>query len=314
MGSLLETVRSWMERDGWPCSLQEPSSLLSGATGKNGPLRLVVYCREEHGQVVVYALYAFTTPEPQRVAMAQLMARINYGMILGNFEIDLGDGEVRYKTSLDVQGVDPIADALFGHLFYGNVHTADRYRPCLEGLANGSLSLAEAIALADGKPPAAAPSPDAALIELVTFVATTASLDKGAIEAKLTVRWRQDPNADVVVALGAPTHERHVGDVAQGLVSKVELYHSPGQSRRSVMLEVRSEHRVHRSALDRAWVAPGQPPPFAGKGGLPAPGSSPESFAQWERTSYVDYAVGAGTVTVELHDDCVHALWIVRGS
>ena len=37
-------------------------------------------------------------------AIAEFLTRTNYSMIIGNFELDFADGEIRYKTSIDVQG------------------------------------------------------------------------------------------------------------------------------------------------------------------------------------------------------------------
>ena len=42
--------------------------------------------------------------EEQRQIVAELLARINYGLNIGNFELDMTDGEIRYKTSIDVEG------------------------------------------------------------------------------------------------------------------------------------------------------------------------------------------------------------------
>jgi hypothetical protein len=43
----------------------------------------------------------------------------NYDMIIGNFELDLRDGEVRYKTSIDFEG-DRLSFAYINNLVYTN--------------------------------------------------------------------------------------------------------------------------------------------------------------------------------------------------
>ncbi|MEL6492946.1 MAG: YbjN domain-containing protein [Cyanobacteria bacterium J06621_3] len=62
--------------------------------------------------------------------MAQFITRANYGLILGNFELDYTDGEIRYKTSLDVES-DRLTPALTKNLIYTNVMTMDQYLPGL---------------------------------------------------------------------------------------------------------------------------------------------------------------------------------------
>ncbi len=43
--------------------------------------------------------------------VAEFIARVNYGMIVGNFELDFEDGTVRFKTSIDYEG-DELTEAL----------------------------------------------------------------------------------------------------------------------------------------------------------------------------------------------------------
>lgn len=50
-------------------------------------------------------------PEDRRLALAEFLTRANYGLFIGNFEMDWQDGEVRYKTSIDVAG-DRLSTAL----------------------------------------------------------------------------------------------------------------------------------------------------------------------------------------------------------
>ncbi|MEO3704272.1 hypothetical protein [Trichormus azollae] len=47
------------------------------------------------------------TLKSQRMAVAEFIARGNFGIVIGNFEIDFSDGEIPYKTSIDVKGDRP---------------------------------------------------------------------------------------------------------------------------------------------------------------------------------------------------------------
>ena len=44
------------------------------------------------------ATYEFKVPESKRAAVTEYVTRVNYGMFLGNFQMDLRDGEIFYKT------------------------------------------------------------------------------------------------------------------------------------------------------------------------------------------------------------------------
>ena len=45
-------------------------------------------------------------PENKREMVSEYINRVNYGTILGNFEIDMNDGEVHYKTSVNYEHVN----------------------------------------------------------------------------------------------------------------------------------------------------------------------------------------------------------------
>ncbi|MDY7023787.1 MAG: YbjN domain-containing protein, partial [Cyanobacteriota bacterium] len=83
-------------------------------------------------------------PGEKRYSVAALITMINYGIIVGNFEMNFYDGEIRYKTSLDVEG-DRLSPTLVKHLVYANVTTMDKYLPGIMSIIFGNISAEEAI-------------------------------------------------------------------------------------------------------------------------------------------------------------------------
>ncbi|NEQ30985.1 MAG: YbjN domain-containing protein [Leptolyngbya sp. SIO4C5] len=67
---------------------------------------------------------------------------------VGNFELDFSDGEIRYKTSLDVEG-DRLSQASIKQLVYTNVFTMDRYLPGIEAVIKYGTNAEAAIALVE---------------------------------------------------------------------------------------------------------------------------------------------------------------------
>lgn len=71
---------------------------------------------QERSQLVaVYGILPFSIPETHRSAALLLTAQLNYDMILGNLEMDLSDGEVRYKTALDIEATG-MSDEVLNYL------------------------------------------------------------------------------------------------------------------------------------------------------------------------------------------------------
>ena len=66
--------------------------------GKNVNLSPVLVIREDAGQLIICCSGDGRVAPGDRPAAAELIARINWNQALGNFDLDLSDGEIRYKT------------------------------------------------------------------------------------------------------------------------------------------------------------------------------------------------------------------------
>ena len=77
-----------------------------------------------------------------------MINRLNYEAALGNFEMDVEDGEVRFRTSIEAREA-PVSRQLLTPIVYENLATADRYLPAFEQVIEGSASPADAIAAAE---------------------------------------------------------------------------------------------------------------------------------------------------------------------
>ena len=81
--------------------------------------------------------------------VAELLTRVNHGMILGNFEMDYADGEVRYKTSAYLEEITPSKD-LFHTLVYTNLLVMDKYLPAIMSVIYAGMTPEQAIAHVNG--------------------------------------------------------------------------------------------------------------------------------------------------------------------
>lgn len=78
----------------------------------------------------------FSAFDRDHFAIAHFLTLANYGTLIGNFELDFSDGEIRYKTSIDVQG-DRLTPALIKRLVYTNVTMMDDYLPGIQAVVAG---------------------------------------------------------------------------------------------------------------------------------------------------------------------------------
>lgn len=144
--TLLDIVTRFFEEDEWVFDkIQEQDIITAGFRGDNGSWRCFAQVDEEQEWFAFYSTLDSNIPENRRPAMAEFLTRANYGLIIGNFEMDFRDGEIRYKTSINVQE-DRLTLALIRPVVYVNLLTLDRYLPGIMRVAFGDKDPAEEIA------------------------------------------------------------------------------------------------------------------------------------------------------------------------
>lgn len=128
--SLFDVVLSFFQNNDWTFSQHETEPILRmGYQGDNGEWTFLAKVIENPSHLVFYSLCPVNVPPKKRLAMAEFLTKVNYGFVVGNFEMDYQDGEVRYKT----YGIDgennPLDSEIIAKLIYVNVMTMDKYLP-----------------------------------------------------------------------------------------------------------------------------------------------------------------------------------------
>jgi hypothetical protein len=149
-GPISEAMQRFFSEENWPYMPLESEPILRiPFQGTNGQWLCYAQAREEQDQFVFYSICPATVPEERRPVMAEFVTRANYGLIIGNFEMDYRDGELRYKTSVDVEGTE-LTDELMRALVYSNVAMMDHYLPGILAVLYGSVSAEDAIEQVEG--------------------------------------------------------------------------------------------------------------------------------------------------------------------
>jgi hypothetical protein len=148
--SVFDTMVQFFKEDNWNVTRIEGKPILRmGVRGKNGAWSCFAQAREQQHQFVFYSVLDSKVPDGKRTEAAEYVTRANYGMVIGNFEFDFADGEVRYKTSIDVEG-DRLTTALIKPMVIANVAMMDKYLPGLMSVIWGNVKPSEAIATVEG--------------------------------------------------------------------------------------------------------------------------------------------------------------------
>jgi len=145
-----DVLGRFLEEDGWyPRRVGGKYSYSMIYSGRHGDLRCFAIIRVNEEEFMFYAIAPVKIPEEVRPAVAEYLTRANYGLRIGNFELDFADGEVRYKSSLGFAGQELTVD-LISNAIYPAVHTMDRYLPGLLRVSYGGATPFEAIEEVEG--------------------------------------------------------------------------------------------------------------------------------------------------------------------
>lgn len=127
MTTLFAAMREFFDTDDWNYTeMDDEPVLMMGFSGKNGNFHCYAKAREDQQQFLFYSVCGVKAPEDRLLKVAEFITRANYGTVIGNFELDFNDGEIRYKTAIDVEG-EMLTANLARNTIYPNVITMDRY-------------------------------------------------------------------------------------------------------------------------------------------------------------------------------------------
>ena len=148
MGKLFDVAVEWLKEDDWSYSEFTRDNgdkyTRSGYSGDNSKFELVLDAREETQIFFVYVYFPLKVPEKNRLAVSELMTRINYNLKIGNFEFDMKDGEIRYKTSVDIEGSELVTKMIHS-MVSASLSTSDTYFPAVMHICYGNKTAVEAL-------------------------------------------------------------------------------------------------------------------------------------------------------------------------
>jgi hypothetical protein len=142
--SLIESVAAFLSQQGWTFEQSSEQMLVFGYRGEHGEWLCYALCRPELAQCLFFSVAPMAAPEVLRPAVAEFVTRANWGMVLGNFELDYRDGEIRFKTSIQVNET-ALTSSLLHPLIFGNLAAMDRYFPGLQAVIGLQQTPSEAI-------------------------------------------------------------------------------------------------------------------------------------------------------------------------
>lgn len=139
-GGLLHDLIAVFTEQGWPFDVVRGAPVL--VSELSGPLetwKFFAQVIEEQRRIAFYSVCPITVPEGRRPEVADFLTRANYGLANGNFELDFEDGEIRFKTVLEVD--ESLSPRLVKKVVRFNGLAMETYLPGIAALVTGMPAL-----------------------------------------------------------------------------------------------------------------------------------------------------------------------------
>lgn len=145
--SLIEPVVEFFASMGWEANKLEKVPVLTGGLQlPNGEVDIYIHAHEDRRRLLVYARpKGLEVPREEMRLIAEYLTRANYGLPLGNFELDMLDGEINFKTSVELANCE-LTPEMVRPLVLTGVETLNHYLPGLQQVLAGEATPAQAIA------------------------------------------------------------------------------------------------------------------------------------------------------------------------
>ncbi len=118
-------------------------------SGETVTWSVLVHDLAESQRLAVLSFIPSMAEEETRAQVSEFIHRCNYGLVVGNFELDVDTGEIRFRTSADLDDIE-VNSALVRNLIYGNVGVVNDYLPGLNKVIHGGMDAASAIEMIEG--------------------------------------------------------------------------------------------------------------------------------------------------------------------
>ena len=112
--AMIDAVRDFLDADDWHYEYDaEHAFIRAGVTLKCKLKSARMFIRFRNTDYNVYMVAPISADPENLGEVLRFTAQANYGLASGNFEVDVEDGEIRYKSYVDCDGLEALPKVLF---------------------------------------------------------------------------------------------------------------------------------------------------------------------------------------------------------
>ena len=125
---LMDIIEKHLREDEWYFTRSEayPNQLDLPVNGRNARLSCCFRVNPERDLIAFYVYISSKTPEGRRKETMEYITRVNVGLYLGNYEMNVETGEIQFKVSMDAEG-GSVSTTMIKNMMDAAISMADRY-------------------------------------------------------------------------------------------------------------------------------------------------------------------------------------------
>jgi hypothetical protein len=144
-GPIFDEIAEFFTGDEWgPEQVDGEPILRMEFQGDHGKWTCLAYAHDERERFVFVSILPIDVPEEKRAEASEYLTRANFGMEIGNFDMNYAEGVVQFRTSVDIEGGE-LSPKMIQNLAYINVMVTDQYLPGLVMVVEGDATPQEAV-------------------------------------------------------------------------------------------------------------------------------------------------------------------------
>lgn len=148
-------VKQFLDGDDWHYSFDENRGIFDFGLRIRSKIQKIKYLVDvKDDEIVFYGICPIGADRDDAEMMAQMaefLCRANYGLKNGSFEFDFRDGEIRYKSFVDCDGVLPSTEVVKNSIYCIDA-MYKRYAPGIMDIIFAGCSAKDAIAKCEKSP------------------------------------------------------------------------------------------------------------------------------------------------------------------
>ena len=135
---IVDAIRDWLDEDDWHYEYNAEKHLIKMGINLKSKIKSGRYFIDIKEDSYLVYLYTPINGDPENIGeLVKYLTMANYGLYNGNFEVDVRDGEIRYKTFVNCDGLESLSPEIIKDSIYVCCVMMDRYGDGIAALALG---------------------------------------------------------------------------------------------------------------------------------------------------------------------------------